>query len=149
MPVEGASNSAPGSASGRAAPAAESAVPTDDAGGSPTPREAAALRRVNAVSYVLDDAIRIPGTNVRFGLDPILGVLPVGGDLVSAVLALYPILEAYRFGASTPTLAWMLGRVVVDAVVGSIPVLGGVFDAVYKANKWNTKTLERHLEARN
>lgn len=122
--------------------------PSDSMPASATAREEAALRRVRGLSTLLDDAIPIPGTDRRIGIDPIVGILPVGGDLATAVLALYPILEAYRFGASRGTLAWMLGRVVVDAVVGSIPVLGGVFDAVFKANEWNTRTFERHIEQR-
>lgn len=107
-----------------------------------TPDEAAALRRARGVSRLMDEAFPIPGTDYKIGLDPILGVLPVAGDAVSAVISLYPVLEAYRLGASRPTLAWMLGRVGVDAAVGSVPLLGGVFDALWKANERNVRTLE-------
>lgn len=111
-----------------------------------TPREEAALGRVRLLSRVLDDAIKVPGTNFRFGLDPVLGILPVGGDAVAAVISLYPVVEAYRFGASTSTITKMLALIAVDAVVGSIPVIGPVFDAVWKANKWNLRTLERQIQ---
>lgn len=110
-----------------------------------SPREEAALRRARTLSTLLDDAIRVPGTDARVGLDPIVGVLPVGGDAVAAALSLYPILEAYRFDVPRRTLAKMLVLVAIDAVVGSVPVLGTVFDAFWKANKWNVRTLERHL----
>jgi len=111
-----------------------------------TPREEAALRRVRALAALLDDAVAVPGTNVRVGLDPILGVIPVGGDAAAAVLSLYPILEAHRLDAPPSTLVKMLLFVAIDASVGSIPVLGTLFDAGWKANKRNLRTLERHVE---
>jgi hypothetical protein len=110
------------------------------------PNEEATLERVRTVSRLLDDAVRVPGTDFRIGIDPILGVLPVAGDAVAMLLSLYPVLEAYRLGMSRAALAKMLSLVAVDAVVGSVPVLGPVFDAFWKANKWNLRTLERHIE---
>lgn len=107
--------------------------------------EAAALERVRVVSHLLDEAIRVPGTNYRVGLDPILGILPVGGDVVAFLFSIYPILEAARFDLPTWTIAKMLVLVAIDAVVGSIPLVGTLFDAVWKANEWNRRTLERHL----
>jgi hypothetical protein len=106
----------------------------------------AGLGRARFVSDLLDDAIRIPGTNVRFGLDPVLGVVSGYGDAVAAALSLYPIFEAYRLGAPRRTLAKMLSLVAVDFALGSIPILGTVFDAFWKTNAWNVRTLERHVE---
>lgn len=120
--------------------------PSVEGAAGPTASEAAALRRVRGLSHVLDDAIRVPGTNFRVGIDPIMGILPVGGDAVATVFALYPILEAVRFGLPTATIAKMVLLVAVDSVVGSIPVVGTAFDAFWKANQWNARTLERHLE---
>lgn len=111
-----------------------------------TPGEEAALGRVRMLSQLLDEAFRVPGTNYRVGLDPILGILPGAGDAVAAAISLYPIIEAYRFGASKLTLARMLALVGIDMVVGSIPLIGPVFDAVWKANKWNLASLERHIQ---
>lgn len=108
----------------------------------------ATLERVRRVSNLLDEAITVPGTNYRIGLDPLVGILPVAGDSVTTVISLYIIGEAARAGVSRSTLATMLGLVAVDAVVGSIPVLGTIFDAVWKANKWNVGLLERELDAR-
>jgi hypothetical protein len=144
----------PGPPDGSAEDAADG-DPTDAIGGdrdpSPGPssdlsaREEAALRRVRRMSRLLDEAIRVPGTDVRVGLDPILGIAPVGGDAIAAVVSLYPAVEAYRLGASKGTLAKMLALVAVDAVVGSVPVVGTLFDAFWKANSWNRRTLERHV----
>jgi hypothetical protein len=102
----------------------------------------AAIGRARFVSDLLDDAVRIPGTNVRVGLDPVLGVISGYGDAVAAAISLYPVFEAYRFGAPRRTLAKMLSLV----AVGSVPVLGTVADAVWKANRWNVRTLRRHVE---
>lgn len=113
-----------------------------------SPSEEATLRRVRAVSKLLDEAFRIPGTNYRIGIDPILGILPVAGDAIPTVLSFYPIVEAYRVGVPNTMLAKMAALVGIDAVVGSIPVIGTLFDAVWKANKWNLRMLERHIEER-
>ncbi|PSP55999.1 hypothetical protein BRC73_08665 [Halobacteriales archaeon QH_7_66_37] len=85
---------------------------------------------------------------MRFGLDPVLGVLPGVGDSVASLVSLYIIAEGYRAGLPRSTLLKMLALVGVDTVIGSIPVLGTVFDAVWKANKWNANTLVSHLEQR-
>lgn len=111
-----------------------------------TPEERAALERVDAFSTLLDGAVRVPGTDFRFGLDPVLGILPGSGDAVAAALSLYPIVEAYRLNAPKSTIAKMLSLVAVDAIVGSVPVLGVLFDAYWKANEWNARALERHVE---
>lgn len=104
------------------------------------------LSRVRSVSTVLDDFIRVPGTNIRFGLDPILGILPVAGDSVSSLISLYIIAESYSADAPPSVLAKMIGLLAVDFVVGSIPVFGPVFDAFWKNNKWSVGLLEEHLE---
>ncbi len=98
-----------------------------------------AIRRMQYVARVLDESVTIPGTNYRVGLDPVLSVLPVGGDAAGAVLSLYIVAEATRLGVSTGTLLRMLANVAVDATGGSVPVLGTLFDAAWKANKWNVK----------
>lgn len=108
--------------------------------------ERAALHRMDLVSTVLDDAIRIPGTDFRVGLDPIVGALPVAGDSVTSLISLYVVLEAVNLGASTSLVARMLGNVLIDAVIGSIPVLGTVFDAAWKANRRNVRLVERHVD---
>ncbi len=110
-----------------------------------TPEQAATLRRVRRVSHLLDEAVRIPGTNRRVGLDPILGLIPVVGDLTTALFSAYVVVEAYRLGASRGLLARMVLNVLVDTVGGSVPLVGDVFDAVWKANERNVDLLERHV----
>lgn len=110
------------------------------------PQEQAALRRVKTLSKLLDDAVRIPGTNARVGIDPILGIVPGAGDAVAAALSLYPVAEAYRLDAPPKLIAKMLSLIAVDLVVGSVPLLGPLFDAFWKANEWNARSLERHLQ---
>ena len=108
------------------------------------PKGARGARRV---AWLLDDVIRIPGTNLRFGIDPILGLLPGGGDLAGGVLSGYIILAAARAGAPSSMLVRMGLNVVVDAVVGTVPLLGDLFDAGYKANRRNAALLQRYVEA--
>lgn len=108
--------------------------------------EDAALERVRTVGYLLDDAFPVPKTNHRFGLDPVLGILPVAGDGVAALISLYILVEALNVGASAGTLGRMLLNVLLDLVVGSIPVLGSLFDAAWKANQRNVVLFEKHLD---
>lgn len=106
-----------------------------------------ALRRVKAVARLLDDAVRVPGTDYRVGVDPVLGLLPAYGDLVSAGLSLYIVAEAANLGVPLTTIVRMLGNVGLDAAVGTVPVIGTLFDAVWKANQRNVRLLERALDA--
>lgn len=96
-----------------------------------------------ALARVLDTAIGIPGTKLRVGLDALLGLVPGAGDAVSAALSGYIILAAARAGASRPVLLRMVGNVIVDTVVGSIPVLGDLFDVAFRANSRNVALLDR------
>ncbi|WP_276302489.1 DUF4112 domain-containing protein [Halorussus lipolyticus] len=100
------------------------------------------MERVRVVADLLDEAIEIPGINYKIGLDPILGILPVGGDAVSAAISLYIVAEGARMGASRDTVLKMLFNIGVDTVIGSIPVLGTLIDAVWKANERNVALLE-------
>jgi hypothetical protein len=103
------------------------------------------MERVRAISRLLDEAVEIPVINYRIGLDPILGILPVGGDAVAAAISLYIVAEGARMGASQETIIKMLANVGVDAVIGSIPVLGTVIDAVWKQNERNVALLEEEF----
>jgi hypothetical protein len=105
-----------------------------------------ALRRAKMVATVMDDVVRIPGTNVRFGLDPVLSIVPVTGDAVGAAIGLYVVLEALRMGVPKRTLVVMLGLLGLDFVLGSIPVIGPLFDAALRVNDRNTRILEAHVD---
>jgi len=107
----------------------------------------ARTRRVRALARLLDNAIPIPGTNWKIGLDPIIGLIPGVGDMVGAVLSGYIVLEAVRAEVPTFTLARMLVNVGIDTLLGAVPAIGDVFDAAWKSNMMNVALLERHLVA--
>jgi|AntRauMinimDraft_4_1070384.scaffolds.fasta_scaffold00018_48 hypothetical protein len=96
-----------------------------------------AVKRMQVVAWALDESIRVPGTNYRIGIDPVLGVLPVGGDTAAALVSLYIVGESARLGVARGKLAAMLVNILVDAGIGSIPALGTLFDAGWKANTRN------------
>jgi hypothetical protein len=101
------------------------------------------LARARALTRLLDTAARIPGTGIRFGLDPILGLVPGLGDLAGAALSGYLVLLAGRSGASRTTIVRMLGNVAIDTFGGMLPVLGDAFDVAFKSNSRNLVLLER------
>lgn len=106
----------------------------------------AALRHVEAYSRLLDSKFRVPGTQLRFGLEPIAGLVPVAGDAVGFVASGLLVLTMARHGAAPRLVALMLWNVALDAVVGSVPILGTAFDVVYKANDRNVKLLREYYE---
>lgn len=101
---------------------------------------------VRRLARLLDSRFRIPGTQQTFGIDPILGLVPGVGDLAGLVAAALVVTRAVRLGARGWTLASMLLTMALDAIVGTVPVAGTVFDVVYKANHRNVALLERHVE---
>lgn len=101
------------------------------------------IESARALARVLDTAIGIPGTKLRVGLDALLGLIPGAGDAVGAALSGYIILAAARAGASRPVLLRMVGNVVLDTVIGAIPVLGDLFDVAFRSNTRNVALLER------
>ncbi|MGH6826780.1 DUF4112 domain-containing protein [Methyloceanibacter sp.] len=106
------------------------------------------LKQVRFIACLMDDQFAIPGTNIRFGLDLILGLLPGLGDAMTSVISLLIVHHAWQSGASKLTLARMLGNVGVDFLVGSVPVVGDLFDVAWKANRKNARLLEAHLNSR-
>lgn len=102
------------------------------------------LGRVRTLARVLDTAVGIPGTRVRFGLDALIGLVPGAGDVVSALLAGYPVMVALRHRLPRWVLLRMLGNVLLDATLGTIPLLGDLFDVAFKANVRNEKLLQRY-----
>jgi hypothetical protein len=101
------------------------------------------LRRARRVATLLDDAVTIPVINRKIGLDPLVGLLPVSGDVATAVLSLYIVAEAVRSGVPRAVVARMLLNVILDTAVGSVPVVGDVFDVFWKANRRNVRLFER------
>jgi hypothetical protein len=107
----------------------------------------ATLNRIRQLSRLMDTSVGIPGTRFRFGLDPIIGLLPGGGDLISTAFSAYIIFLATRFGIPRQDLAKMIFNVGLEAVVGTVPLVGDLFDAFYKSNIRNLAILEKHLMA--
>ena len=99
----------------------------------------AAVRRMSFVANLLDDSIRVPGTDFRIGIDPILGILPGAGDAVAAAMSVYIVLESARLGVPFLTLLRMMANVTLDFAIGSVPVVGTLFDTVWKANQKNVE----------
>jgi hypothetical protein len=103
------------------------------------------LQRIRLLSRLLDEAILIPGTNQRIGLDPIIGLIPGGGDTVSMLLSAYIVVEAALLGLPKATLMRMVLNIAIDTVVGTVPVVGDLFDVVSKANIRNLKLVDAHV----
>ena len=105
------------------------------------------LARARVLARALDSAVGIPGTKVRFGLDPIIGLVPGLGDLAGAALSGYIVLVGIQLGASRSVVLRMLANVAIDTVVGAVPLVGDLFDAGWKSNNRNVALIERHVAA--
>ncbi len=103
------------------------------------------VNQLRRLSQLLDNAIPIPGTRFRLGIDPILGLIPGGGDSVAGALGAYIIVEAARMGLPRKILGQMVGNIVLDSLAGIVPVVGDLFDVGWKANVRNIALLEKHL----
>lgn len=107
-----------------------------------------ALARLQAFAHWSDNAVRIPGTPFRVGLQPIIGLFPVVGDLIGFALTTYVIQQAWVLKAPRALVWRMAGNALFDLLIGLVPVLGDLADAVFKANARNVKLLEIHLQSR-
>lgn len=103
------------------------------------------VRRVRALARTLDTAIRIPGTGIRFGLDSIVGLVPGAGDIVSALMSGYIVLASARMGVPPLVVTRMILNLGVDTLVGSVPLVGDLFDVGFRANTRNAALLEKHF----
>lgn len=110
--------------------------------------EQAWLERVRWLARHLDAAWAIPGTKIRFGAESLLGLIPGAGDAVSAGISGYLVWEAHRHGASKWLIARMVGNILIDMTIGSIPLLGDLFDVVWKANQRNVQLIEKEFAVR-
>lgn len=101
---------------------------------------------METLTSLLDDRFRLPGTNLRFGLDGLIGLIPGAGDLIGAGLSLAIVVGAWKEGAPLHLLARMGWNILLEFLVGLIPVLGDAFDFAFKANRRNLRLLRRWLE---
>jgi hypothetical protein len=107
-------------------------------------RVLAAERRIASVAHLLDDVVRVPGTGFRVGLDPIIGLVPIVGDLTGALVSAWIVLEAARFRMPGVVIAQMVMYAAVDFLIGLVPFLGDVFDFGFRANSRNLALFHRY-----
>jgi hypothetical protein len=112
---------------------------------SPPRTRAERIARVEALTALLDTAFLIPGTSFRFGVDSLIGLVPGIGDALTTAVSLWLVKEAKALGAPNHLIARMLANIVIDGVVGSVPLVGDAFDVVWKSNRRNLHLLRQHL----
>jgi hypothetical protein len=98
------------------------------------------------LAWLLDSSIRIPGINFRIGVDALIGLIPGLGDMIGVLLSSYIVGQAWQLGVPKSTLARMGFNVLLEGVIGAVPILGDVFDAAWKANQRNVRLLHAHLD---
>ncbi|OLP54407.1 hypothetical protein BJF92_19410 [Rhizobium rhizosphaerae] len=103
------------------------------------------IRRLSSIARLMDTAVGIPGTRVRFGADSVLGLVPILGDGAGALVGLYIVNEARRLGLPSEKLARMMGNLAMDSVVGSVPLLGDLFDVYFKSHRRNVQIILDHF----
>ena len=104
------------------------------------------LQKARSLARLLDEAVRAPGTNFRFGLDPILNLIPIDGDAVGVSFSAYLLVCALQMRVPKRVIAQMFLNIALDAAVGAIPLIGHIFDFVWKANTRNLVLLERYAQ---
>lgn len=103
-------------------------------------------RRIEALEKLLERAVTVPGINRQVGLDAILGLVPVAGDVVSAAMGLYLVWEARNLGMSKWQLARMTANIGFDTLVGAVPLAGDLFDVIFRSNTRNIRIIRKHLD---
>ena len=106
------------------------------------------VSRLEALGRLMDGAFVLPGTNIRLGLDAIIGLVPVVGDVISGLVSSYLIWEARQLGAPRWLIARMMANTFLDTTIGAIPLVGDAFDLLFRANMKNMALLRRHMEKR-
>src|SRR5258707_12433573 len=104
------------------------------------------LARLDAVAKLLDIAFILPGTNIRYGIDGLIGLIPIVGDLITTAISLWLVREARALGAPWHITARMLANVALDGVVGMVPLAGDAFDVMFRANVRNVRMLKRWMD---
>jgi hypothetical protein len=116
----------------------------DVVGASRAERFASAERRIGRMTRLLDELIEVPGTSIKVGLDPVIGLIPIAGDAVSALAGGWVILEASRFGLPRVVLARMVLNLALDLGIGAIPLLGDAYDLFFRSNSRNLALFRKH-----
>lgn len=103
------------------------------------------LANLKALSQLMDNAFTLPGTNIRFGLDSIIGLVPFLGDTLGLAISGYIVSVAHKVGAPWHIKARMSWNIFIDWLIGIVPFIGDIFDIGWKANTKNVALLEKHL----
>ena len=103
------------------------------------------LLRLKLLGNRLDEIITIPGTKYKIGIDPIIGIFPVIGDLLGSIISIYIIYSGSKMGVSSQVIAKMSLNLGIDFTVGLIPIFGDIFDMGWKANKKNIELIEKNI----
>ncbi len=106
------------------------------------------VARLEALARLMDGMFVLPGTNIRLGLDAIIGLVPVAGDVLCGLISSYLVWEARQLGAPRWLIARMMANIAVDTLVGAVPFFGDAFDVMFRANMKNVALLRRHMEKR-
>lgn len=104
------------------------------------------LKWVERISNLMDDKFKLPGTNFRFGLDPLINLIPIAGDISGFIVGAALVLVIAKNGVSRKVVILMVLNIFIDALIGGIPLIGNVFDFYYKSNSYNIKLLKEHYE---
>ena len=113
----------------------------------PIDRDAAAVRRrVEALEHLLERTFSVPGINRQFGLDFLIGLVPVVGDAAAALMGTWLVWEARNLGMSKFQIARMMGNVGFDALIGLVPLVGDTADFFFRSNTRNLRIIRRHLD---
>jgi hypothetical protein len=110
------------------------------------PLRIATNEHLDYIAALLDDMFRIPGTQIRFGLDALIGWVPGVGDAMTGIASFLMVFASWRRGAKTVTLVRMIANVLLETAIGAIPVVGDAFHVIWKANRRNYRLLLRERE---
>ncbi len=104
------------------------------------------VKNIEWLARLMDSQFKIPGTNIRFGLDPLIGLIPGAGDIVTFSISVFMVSTLAKNGASGYVLARMTFNIIFDALIGAIPIIGDIFDFGFKANERNIKLMREHYQ---
>lgn len=114
--------------------------------GSGTATRRAALERIDMLARLFDTAFIVPGTNVRFGIEAVMRLVPGVGDAAASTLSCYLLYEAHRLGVPKHVFARLVANVAIEGAAGAIPIVGDLFDVGFRANRRNVKILKEYFE---
>ena len=103
------------------------------------------LTRLRQLSENLDESFTIPGTNIKFGIDALIGLVPGGGDLIGGLFSLYLLRTAIKMKLPKSAIISIMFNIMIDTTIGIVPVIGDIFDIFWKSNKRNMRIIEKHL----